>query len=133
MRIRGLCRLKRATRRVRNQFAPGGLVLLYHRVAEVPSDPFNLCVTPRHFAEHLEVLKKYTQPVPLQQLVKTSQEGNSPNWSVAITFDDGYADNLYNAKPLLEKYEIPATVFVATGNLEQERDCNRVNYPKFCV
>ena len=122
MRIRGLGRLKWATRRVRNQFAPGGLVLLYHRVAEVPSDPFNLCVTPRHFAEHLEVLKKYTHPVPLQQLVKTSQQGNSPNWSVAITFDDGYADNLYNAKPLLEKYEIPATVFVATGNLEHERE-----------
>jgi peptidoglycan/xylan/chitin deacetylase (PgdA/CDA1 family) len=39
---------------------------------------------------------------------------------VAITIDDGYADALYQAKPLLERYEIPATTFVATGYLGRE-------------
>lgn len=122
MKIRGLGRLRRAAQRLKNRFAPGGVILLYHRVAEVPSDPFKLCVKPCHFAEHLEVLKKHSHPVSLQQLVRAVQDGKPVNRSVAITFDDGYADNLYNAKPLLERYNIPATVFVATGNLEYERE-----------
>ncbi len=93
---------------------------MYHCVAEVGSDPWSLYVTPSHFAEHLEVLRKYGHPLQLQQLNQALQDGNCPRGAVAVTFDDGYANNLHNAKPLLERYDIPATVFLTTGSIGQK-------------
>jgi peptidoglycan/xylan/chitin deacetylase (PgdA/CDA1 family) len=80
---------------------------MYHRVASVRPDPWSLCVSPEHFVEHLDVLQKY-QRVRLDQL---SPGGWSiqPQLSVAITFDDGYADNLHEAALLLRRYDTPAT------------------------
>ena len=121
MRVPGLARLQRTTKRLRNRFTPKVLILLYHRVAELPSDPYLLSVTPQHFAEHLEVLQQHGV-MPLQQLIQAVQNGNMPSQGIVVTFDDGYADNLYNAKPLLEHYDIPATVFVSSGCIGQKRE-----------
>jgi peptidoglycan/xylan/chitin deacetylase (PgdA/CDA1 family) len=98
------------------------LILLYHRIAKLRSDPWSLAVTPRRFAEHLEVVRQYAQPIHLRQLSRALHEGYLPDRSVVITFDDGYADNLYNAKPLLKHYGIPATVFVPSGLVGSERE-----------
>lgn len=91
-------------------------------MAEVGSDSWSLCVNPRHFKEHLEVLQKHGRPVHLQQLSQAVKDGQRPHRQVVVTFDDGYADNLHNAKPLLELYDIPATVFVTSGSIGQERE-----------
>jgi len=91
--------------------------LMYHRVTELPNDPYLLAVTPKHFAEQLEVIRKYGVPMRLRQMVEALQDGKVPKRGVVVTFDDGYADNLYSAKPLLERYDIPATVFVTTGHV----------------
>lgn len=117
MRTCGFNRLRRTTRLFRRWFERKTIILMYHRVAEVHPDPWSLCVTPQHFAEHLEILQKYERPIPLHQLVRFLQKGKVPRRSVILTFDDGYADNLYNAKPLLEYYDIPATVFLTTGHI----------------
>ncbi|BAZ09727.1 polysaccharide deacetylase [Calothrix sp. NIES-4071] len=122
MKIPGISRLRGVVRRVENRLAPSGLILLYHRVTELGSDPWSLCVSPQHFAEHLEVLQKLGVTVPLQQMNHTLQSGKRLERQVVVTFDDGYADNLHNAKPLLERYGIPATIFLTTGYMVQEEE-----------
>jgi peptidoglycan/xylan/chitin deacetylase (PgdA/CDA1 family) len=122
MKISAIRRLRRAAQKLRNLSAPFGVILLYHRVAESQSDPHSLCVTPQHFAEHLEVLRQQSQPMRLRQLAGALSSGERLRLAVAVTFDDGYADNLYNAKPLLERYDIPATVFVTAGYVGSSRE-----------
>lgn len=98
------------------------IILLYHRVLNLVSDPQLLCVTPKHFAEQLDILRQYTYPMPLRKFINTLQNRKIPRRSVVITFDDGYADNLYEAKPILQKFDIPATIFIATGSLGEEKE-----------
>lgn len=110
-------KIKGATSHLAKRIFPGAVILMYHRVAEIDSDPWSLCVTPKHFAEQLEVVKSYGTPIPLRELDDRIRQRQRLRKSIVITFDDGYADNHWNARPLLEKYEIPATVFVSTGCL----------------
>jgi len=114
MRIPGEKSIRRGVRWLRSRFRPGGLVLLYHRIADADDavDPFSLCVSRRHFADHLEILQRFATVVSLEEMWLAAREGRLPPRSIAVSFDDGYADNLYNAKPLLEEYGSPATVFV---------------------
>jgi peptidoglycan/xylan/chitin deacetylase (PgdA/CDA1 family) len=114
--------LRRVAARIRRQFSRRALILLYHRVAEAGTDPWQLAVTPQHFGEHLEVLRRFSRPMPLQTLSAGLRSGSLPRHTVLVTFDDGYADNLLQAKPLLEKYEVPATVFITTGYTGEDRE-----------
>ena len=88
------------------------LLLLYHRVADVLADPWNLAVTPEHFADQLDVLTARGRLVTVRDLVETLRAGRTPRGAIAITFDDGYSDNLHAAGPLLERHGAPATFFV---------------------
>jgi peptidoglycan/xylan/chitin deacetylase (PgdA/CDA1 family) len=90
---------------------------MYHRVADLAVDPWLLAVSPKHFAVQLGALKEEREVVPLPWLTAKLKEGKTPRRAVAITFDDGYADVLLNAKPMLEKQGCPATVFLTTGLL----------------
>jgi peptidoglycan/xylan/chitin deacetylase (PgdA/CDA1 family) len=99
---------------------PGALILMYHRVAEVPTDPHLLSVSPRHFAAQLEVVRQHARPARLAELEHALSRDAVPERAVALTCDDGYADSLLEAKPLLERHGIPATVFVTSGYVGSE-------------
>lgn len=90
----------------------GGLILLYHRVANLDSDPQLLAVSPSNFRGHLRVIRRDFNPISLTDLVDAHDRGNLPANSIVITFDDGYADNFEIAAPLLAEFNIPATIFV---------------------
>ena len=119
----GVCRRLRETGEwLRRKVSSGGLILLYHRIARLSSDPQLLAVKPQYFAEHLEIIKKKCTPLSLKDLSGAFEEKTFPVHPVAITFDDGYADNCTDAKPLLERYAIPATIFVTAGYVGSGRE-----------
>src|SRR5262245_1755138 len=121
--MKGLNRIGQARRWLSGfRWGPRALILMYHRVTELPSDPHLVAVTPKHFCEQLEMIRKHYMPIRLQQLVEALQGGEAPKRAVVITFDDGYADNLHKAMPLLEHYDIPATVFVTAGVVGSQRE-----------
>jgi peptidoglycan/xylan/chitin deacetylase (PgdA/CDA1 family) len=101
--------------RLRSLGGARAAVLLYHRVRAAETDPYMLDVTPDHFAEHLDVIRTVGRPMKLSELAAHLHAGTVPAGALCVTFDDAYADTLRLAKPLLERYGVPATVFVTTG------------------
>ena len=122
MSMPGINNLYRAGRWIKRKFGSKVLIVLYHRVADVKLDPQLLAVTPEHFAEHLEILRSYGRPMSLRELIVALRNGCLPRRAVVVTFDDGYTDNLYYAKPLLERYDIPATAFLTAGYIGSKRE-----------
>jgi peptidoglycan/xylan/chitin deacetylase (PgdA/CDA1 family) len=120
MRVPGLKRLEQGARWMRSRFVSGALILGYHRIAATSRDPYSMCVSPQRFSEQLKILRQHATPMRLQDVVQRMQDDNLPSRAVALTFDDGYKDQLFEAKPLLEKHQIPATVFVTTGYFDSE-------------
>jgi peptidoglycan/xylan/chitin deacetylase (PgdA/CDA1 family) len=86
-------------------------VVVYHTIStpEIPL-PADTDISPQRFEEHLQWLAKRRERVVT--LRETLVAPNSKNL-IAITFDDGYLDNLTVALPLLEKYDLPMTLFMA--------------------
>jgi len=101
------------------------LVIYYHRVVGnsevVDKNLSGMFVREDAFEEQLRLLKRDYVPITEMQLADYQRGGASlPDYSVLITFDDGYKDNFTRAYPLLKKYDIPWTIFVATGYINKE-------------
>lgn len=122
MRRESRSRLRSAVRRVRGLLGPRAVILMYHRIAEEPCDPYGLCVSPACFEQHLEVIHAIGTPMPLSRLAASVRTGALPRGAVCVTFDDGYQDNLVMAAPLLARFDVPATCFITTGAMGRERE-----------
>lgn len=97
-------------------------MLLYHRICELESDPLLLSVSPANFATHLEIIRDHFEPISLAALAQAIENKTVPARSIVVTFDDGYRDNLTEAKPVLQRFNTPATVFVATGYIRSNEE-----------
>lgn len=90
-------------------------ILIYHQVFTErdpmrPSEP-----DAATFAWHMRLLRQYFTPLSLTEASERLKNGTLPANAVCVTFDDGYLNNLTVAAPILKRYQIPATVYVATA------------------
>jgi peptidoglycan/xylan/chitin deacetylase (PgdA/CDA1 family) len=108
-------------KRVRKILSPHALVLMYHRIADPVTDPWDLSVSAENFDQQLGILSKKWKVISLPQLVDKLQKGHLEKNTVAISFDDGYLDNFTVALPILEKYGLPASFFIPSYNIEDQQ------------
>ena len=99
-------------------------ILIFHRVLAVddplrPDEP-----NAAQFEQFVSYLARHFHVLPLVVAVDLLKQEKLPRRACCITFDDGYADNLTVALPILEAYGLPATVFVATRYLNGGRMFN---------
>lgn len=99
-------------------------ILIFHRVLARPDPlrPFEPDV--ERFRAIAGWLSDWFRVLPLSEAVGRLRGGSLPARAAAITFDDGYADNLHVAAPILREFGLPATCFVATGFLDGGRMWN---------
>ena len=102
-----------------NRLAPAGergrlIVLAYHRVLPVADPMLPGTIDAQGFEQHMALLADAFNVLPLAEACQRLSRGTLPARAVCITFDDGYADNEEVALPILKRYTLPATFFVAT-------------------
>ena len=91
---------------------PRVAVLYYHSVDDGCPE---ISIKPSLFEEEIRYISAECNPVSLEKVEGfIGNESTLEDLSVAITFDDGFRDNYENAFPILEKYGVPATIFVTT-------------------
>lgn len=88
------------------------IILNYHSISD-SEDIYS--VSKEDLDKQLEYFNKKYQLISLEKLVEILEKGVSKINYGLVTFDDGYQDNLLNALPVLEKYQIPATFFISAG------------------
>lgn len=103
--------------------SPGGhhgnlSILFFHRVVSVrdplsPGEP-----TADEFDTMMKWVQRQFTVIPLSEAVRRLTDGSLPPAAAAITFDDGYRDNLEVAAPILKHHGLPATLFVASGFID---------------
>lgn len=100
------------------------LIMIYHRVLDEPDYMRPGEVDKETFTWQMQLVAKHFNVLPLAEALERLQNDNLPPRAVCITFDDGYADNYTNALPILQKFNLTATFFIASGFLDGGRMWN---------
>ena len=94
-------------------------ILIFHRVLAEPDRLFPEIPTAESFETCMRWVRGWFNVLPLTEAVDRLYAGTIPSRALAITFDDGYADNEVLAAPILNRLGMSATFFVSTGFLER--------------
>jgi peptidoglycan/xylan/chitin deacetylase (PgdA/CDA1 family) len=113
--------LKKIWNRICGAGEKRALILMYHHVCEKKSDPWQLAVHPDNFQKQLDLLNRKFKVVSMEELVLSLKLRTLKSNMVAVTLDDGFADNYLNAAPLLEWYRVPATFYLTTNPLRDQK------------
>ena len=93
---------------------PGFPILTFHRVND-EHDSFLPAMRTSVFAARIAYIARHYRVLTVEDLVERARQGAVPRNALALTFDDGYRDNLSHAAPILAQHRLPATIFLATG------------------
>lgn len=109
--------------------SPGGArgrlsILIFHRVLAAPDPLFPGEVDANTFDRICGWVAELFNVLPLDVAVERLRRGDLPARALAITFDDGYADNHDTALPILQRHGLTATFYIATGFLDGGRMWN---------
>src|SRR5688572_19859233 len=112
-----------------NALSPAGKaarlsVLIFHRVRATPDGLFPREPDAEQFEAKLRLIADWFHVMPLTEAIQAMRRGTLPARALAITFDDGYADNHTVALPILIRLKLPATFFVTSGYLDGGRMWN---------
>lgn len=94
----------------------GVAIFMFHSVQPPSSisSLANFCIDPLTFEKRIRFLSRYNC-VPMRSVAAATRSAELPPDAIAITFDDGYADNYYLAYPVLKKYSMPGTIYLTTN------------------
>lgn len=90
-------------------------ILIYHRVLPHPDPYLKGVIDAAAFDAEMSILASSFRVISLHEALRRLDSNSLPGRSVCITFDDGYADNADVALPILQKYGMQATFFIAAG------------------
>jgi len=93
------------------------VILCYHRVG-TEGIPLYSSLSPEVFDAQMSYLREHYRVISLAQLISELERPDATGQAAAVTFDDGYRDNYSHAFPVLQKYGIPATIFLTVGAVE---------------
>ena len=99
-------------------------ILMYHSIGDtLKNDGYGMTISIESFQKQISMLSKDNSI----QIISLNSKNFNSLWNekngkvkIAITFDDGYKDNLYTVAPILLEYRLPFTVFVTAGCLKKK-------------
>lgn len=102
------------------------LIVTYHGVTVAPKSTGIANIAKKHmpldnFVAQVRLLKKYRRVIGLSELVASLRDGHAMRNAVAVTFDDGYENNVSQAAQVLADEKLPATFFLATSYIGTDR------------